>query len=135
MACAIWLRRRSATQPGPARARGDPRGRAAARRRRQRLAQSARGWRLQVALGLQAAFGFNVLTHLAQTIVFRDYSPGTEPPACCWSAPVTIYLYRRAALDGYLTPAQLKLSAALGSLSKLPGILLLQAAGRLLASE
>jgi Protein of unknown function with HXXEE motif len=91
-------------------------------------------WRLQVALGLQAAFGANVLSHVGQTVFFQDYSPGTLTGVLL-VAPVTLYLFNRAAREHVLTVKQLQASAALGILAMLPGILGLQALGQLLADS
>jgi len=92
-----------------------------------------RSWRLQVGLGYQAALCANALGHLAQTLYFRDYSPGTLT-GLLLVLPVGAYLYGRARREGELSDRQLLVAAVLGTVVMPPGILLLQAAGAALAS-
>jgi hypothetical protein len=92
-----------------------------------------RSWRMQVGLGYQAALCANALGHIAQTLWFRDYSPGTLTGALL-IVPLSMYLYRRALGEGLLTRRQLVEAAAIGTIGMPVGILLLQAAGAALAS-
>ena len=64
-----------------------------------------------LTLALPAAFSFNALTHLLQTIRHREYMPGTITGLAI-NVPLSIYIYRRAIREGYLPDSQLRLYCA-----------------------
>ena len=75
--------------------------------------------RLQLALVMPASMAVNAGTHLAQTIVLRDYSPGTIT-GITMNVPVAVLLYRQAMHDGVLTPRELRQAAVAGASLMVP---------------
>ena len=87
--------------------------------------------RTQRILAVPALLAVNALTHLLQTIVLRDCSPGTMTGLGV-NVPLAVYLYVRAAREGVLTTRELQRAALLGASAMAPAALVLQAIGWLL---
>jgi hypothetical protein len=89
-------------------------------------------WRWLPLFVVQAGIFANAFSHIGQTLVFRDYSPGTIT-AVVLSIPINGYLFRRAYAEGWLSLRQLGAAGALGAVGMPPAILGLQTLGRFLA--
>lgn len=85
-------------------------------------------WDRILSLAVPAALFVNALGHLGQTLWLRDYWPGTIT-GIGLNAPFALYLYRRAAAEGYLSTRQLAVAAALGAALMAPVALVAQTVG------
>jgi hypothetical protein len=74
----------------------------------------------------------HVFTHLAQTIFFAGYTPGVFG-AVIAIIPGSLYIYTRLFRSGFLTVKTAIISALIGLVLFVPGALLAQQAGRMLA--
>ncbi len=86
--------------------------------------------RMQLVLLTPAILAVNAASHVGQTLVFQDYSPGTIS-AVALNIPFAIYLFRRACRENYLSQAQLRRTLILGAALMGPLALVLQLIGRL----
>jgi hypothetical protein len=86
---------------------------------------------LRLTLAMPSLMAVNALIHLAQTILLRDYSPGTVTGVVI-NLPLAGYLYQWAAREGLLPPRELRRVAMVGTASMVPLALVLQALGWML---
>ena len=84
--------------------------------------------RLHLALAIPALMAANAGTHLAQTLVLRDYSPGVITGVGV-NVPLACYLYVRTMRERRLTPRELRHAALLGAGLMAPAALVLQIIG------
>jgi hypothetical protein len=84
--------------------------------------------RLQIVLAIPALMAINAATHLAQTIILKDYSPGTLTGVSI-NLPLAAYLYQRALCEGILTPREARQAIIAGATLMAPTALLLQLLG------
>lgn len=82
----------------------------------------------QAALALSALMAANAGTHLAQTVLLRDYSPGTIT-GLGLNLPLALWLYRTTAREQALMAHELRQAALLGPGMMGPAALLLQLVG------
>jgi Protein of unknown function with HXXEE motif len=54
--------------------------------------------RMNFTLALPTVFAFNAMTHLFQTVRYRDYMSGTVTGVAI-NVPLALYIYRRALHD------------------------------------
>lgn len=83
---------------------------------------------------IQAAIFANAFSHLAQTVLFMDYSPGTAT-GLLLSIPVNAYLFRRAYRERVVSGGRLAAAAVIGVIGMVPAILGLQYLGRVIAGR
>jgi hypothetical protein len=79
-------------------------------------------------LTVPAIFAANVASHVGQTLVWGDYSPGALTGVGL-NLPLAAIIYCRAVREGYLTRSQLKRVIIWGSLLMAPAAALLQVIG------
>lgn len=84
--------------------------------------------RMVVGFLVPAIFAANAVSHVAQTIAFRDYAPGTVT-AVGLNVPVALILYQQALRTGSLTPQQARQTLIWGTLAMGPCAMLLQSIG------
>lgn len=82
----------------------------------------------QAALALPALMAVNAGTHLAQTLLLRDYSPGTITGLGI-QVPLAVWLYRTTVREQALTAHELRQAALLGAGMMGPAAALLQLVG------
>lgn len=90
----------------------------------------SRAW--LAALSLPALLAANAASHVMQSLIVRDLSPGTITGVGL-SLPYALYVYRRAAREGHLPRRYLRGVIAGGVLAMPLATLLAQLIGRLLA--
>ena len=74
------------------------------------------------ALALQAVMALNVASHVAASLfVMRGYSPGVAT-ALLFNLPFSVYLFRRAARDGWVSRRALAATAPAALLVHDPGL-------------
>ena len=83
---------------------------------------------LQLTLATPSLMAVNALAHLAQTIILRDYSPGTVTGVGL-NLPLAVYLYRYAAREKVLTARELRRAGLVRAVSMAPLALILQGMG------
>jgi hypothetical protein len=84
--------------------------------------------RRKLVLALAAGMAANGVSHGLQTLVFRDYSPGTVTGVGVL-LPLVFWLFREAGLDGIVPEGELRRAATLGVALMAPTALVLRAAG------
>lgn len=84
--------------------------------------------RMVVGFFVPAIFAANALSHVGQTLIFRDYSPGTAT-AVGLNVPVALLLYVHALRGGYLTAQQARQTVVWGTLAMAAGTMMLQGIG------
>jgi hypothetical protein len=84
--------------------------------------------RMVLGFLVPAIFATNAVSHVGQTIFFRDYAPGTAT-AVALNVPFALVLYRDALRMGYLTPQQAHQTLVWGSLVMAPSAVILQGIG------
>jgi hypothetical protein len=87
---------------------------------------------MRIGLLVPAIMATNAASHAGQTILFRDYSPGTLT-GLGLNNSYAIYLYRRAVREGYLWPDQLRTMLFRGALLMAPSAFALQLIGGMIA--
>jgi hypothetical protein len=90
---------------------------------------SPRGSRRKLlGLALPGAMLANTASHLGQTLLFHDRSPGTYT-ALGLVAPLSLYLEEQSVRDGYLTHRERWRIMGIGAAVMLPSVLVLQGLG------
>lgn len=84
--------------------------------------------RLQVALAIPALITVNAGTHLTQTLILHDHSPGTITGLTI-NVPLAVWLYHQAMREDVLTPHQLRQAVVSGAVPMAPAALVLQLIG------